>query len=296
MHGGKIFWMIDNIYAETDSLFKSQGFVSFDRNLNLDDLLFTYGVRINQALLQDRQSDKLPVNPESRQFADWPFFPIMNGTSHPISKNLDGVRLEFPSTIDTVESDGIRKSFLLQSSNNAKVLTPPVRIDFSPLFVAPDEKAFTKSNVPAAVLLEGRFTSHFANRTPKSVQDSMQAMNYPFVAANEQGNKMIVVADGDLATNWFSPNDGPLPMGTNFFTRYTFANKDFFLNSLEHLVNPTNILQTRGKEYVLRYLDPKKVETEKGKWSLINIILPVFLVILAGVLYQRIRRQRAASL
>jgi ABC-2 type transport system permease protein len=295
-HGGKILWMVDNVYAETDSLFKSQGFVSFDRGLNLDDLLFNYGVRINQSLLQDRQCDRLPLNPQSQQLADWPFYPILNGTGHPISKNLDGVRLEFPTSIDTVEAAGIKKSILLESSNNAKLLSPPVKIDFSPLFIAPNEKEFTRAKVPVAVLLEGRFSSMYANRTPKAVQDSMQAMNYPFAAANDSDNKMILVADGDLATNRVSPNEGPLPMGTNFFTRYTFANKDFYLNSLEYLVNPTDLLQTRGKEFVLRYLDPQNTAAEKGKWGVINIVLPVLLVILAGVIYQRIRRYRAASL
>jgi gliding-associated putative ABC transporter substrate-binding component GldG len=288
--------MVDNVYAETDSLFKSQGFVSFDRGLNLDDLLFNYGVRINQSLLQDRQCDRLPLNPQSQQLADWPFYPILNGTAHPISKNLDGVRLEFPTSIDTVEAAGIRKSILLESSNNAKVLSPPVKIDFSPLFMAPNEKEFTKAKVPVAVLLEGRFNSLYANRTPKAMQDSMRAMNYPFATANDGANKMILIADGDLATNRVSPAEGPLPMGTNFFTRYTFANKDFYLNSLEYLVNPTDLLQTRGKEFVLRYLDPQKTEAEKGKWGLINIVLPVLLVIMAGVIYQRIRRHRAASL
>jgi gliding-associated putative ABC transporter substrate-binding component GldG len=204
--------------------------------------------------------------------------------------------LEFPTSIDTVEAAGIRKSILLESSNNAKVLSPPVKIDFSPLFMAPNEKEFTKAKVPVAVLLEGRFNSFYANRTPKAMQDSMRAMNYPFATANDGENKMILIADGDLATNRVSPNEGPLPMGTNFFTRYTFANKDFYLNSLEYLVNPTDLLQTRGKEFVLRYLDPQKTEAEKGKWGLINIVLPVLLVILAGVIYQRIRRHRAASL
>src|SRR5206468_2361127 len=107
MHGGKVFWMVDNMYAEFDSLYKSQGFVAFDRGLNLEDILFNYGVRMNQTLLQDMQCDKLPQisnnGSNQQRLVDWPFFPILNGTNHPISKNLDGVRAMFPSTIDTVE-------------------------------------------------------------------------------------------------------------------------------------------------------------------------------------------------
>ena len=119
MRGGKIFWMIDNMYAEFDSLYKSHGFIAFDRGLNLEDILFRYGVRLNENLLQDMQCDKLgQIDPNTQQtrLVDWPFFPILNGTNNPISKNLDGVRAMFPNTLDTVKADGIKKTFLLRSS------------------------------------------------------------------------------------------------------------------------------------------------------------------------------------
>jgi len=298
MHGGKVFWMIDNMYAEFDSLYKSQGFIAFDRGLNLEDILFNYGARLNQVLLQDMQSDQLPQvsgkgDAQQQRLVNWPFFPILNGTEHPITKNLDGVRSMFPTTVDTVESAGIKKTILLQSSNNSRLLSAPAKIDFEFLQIAPDEKLFTAKNIPVAVLLEGSFRSLYTGRVPKAVADSLQAMNDPFV--NRSSNtKMIVVADGDIALNQFSQSTGPLPMGTNVFTRYTYANKDFFVNALEYLVNPTDILQTRSKEYSLRLLDAKKVEEEKTKWQFINIALPVLLVILFGFLYQQLRRRKYA--
>lgn len=148
MHGGKVFWMIDNMYTEFDSLYKSQDFIAFDRALNLEDLLFNYGVRINQSLLQDMQADQLPqisTNGSGQtRLVSWPFFPILNGTDHPISKNLDGVRAMFPTTIDTVEADGIKKTFLLQSSPNARILDAPAKIDFEFLQIAPDIQQFQK--------------------------------------------------------------------------------------------------------------------------------------------------------
>lgn len=295
MHGGKIFWMIDNMYAEFDSLYKSQGFIAFDRGLNLEDLLFTYGARINQTLLQDMQSDKLPqVNDESQQqrLVDWPFFPILNGTDHPITKNIDGIRAMFPTSIDTVEADGIRKTFLLRSSENARLLEVPARIDFEFLQIAPDIKSFRNKNVPVAVLLEGQFRSLYTGRIPKAWADSMKAYNYRILNNNTEDNKMIIVADGDIAMNQFSQVDGPLPMGMNFFTRYTFANKDFYLNAIDYLVNPTDILQTRSKEFTLRLLDPKRTEAEKTKWQAINIIVPILLVMFFGFIYQQFRRYR----
>jgi ABC-2 type transport system permease protein len=298
MHGGKVFWMIDNMFAEFDSLYNSQGFVAFDRGLNLEDLLFNYGARINQTLLQDMESDRLPQTStngsEQQRLVDWPFFPLLHGTSHPISRNLDGVRTMFPTTVDTVEAEGIKKTFLLTSSPNARLLEAPARVDFEFLQIAPDIKSFQKSQVPVAVLMEGPFQSLYAGRVSKAMKDSMAAARYPFLNGSAENNKMILVADGDIAMNQYSQYSGPLEMGTNVFTRYTFANKDFFTNCIDYLVNPTDILQTRSKEYSLRLLDPRKTREEKTKWQLINIVLPVVLVILFGLLYQQLRRARYA--
>ena len=294
MRGGNVFWMIDNMYAEFDSLYKSNGFIAYDRGLNLEDLLFTYGVRINQTLLQDMQCDKLPqVGPNSQQMlVDWPFFPILNGTDHPISKNLDGIRSLFPTTLDTVQAAGIRKTVLLQSSNNSRHLNAPAKIDFEFLQIAPDQNLFRQPATPVAYLLEGKFRSLYTGRVPRSVADSLKQMNRPFQSASATDGKMIVVADGDIAMNQFSPTAGPLPMGMNVFTRYTFANRDFFVNSLEYLVNPSDILQTRSKEYTLRLLDPRRVEEQRSTWQLINIALPITLVILFGFIYQQIRKRK----
>ncbi|WP_082886400.1 gliding motility-associated ABC transporter substrate-binding protein GldG [Flavisolibacter tropicus] len=293
MNGGKVFWMIDNMYAEFDSLYKSNGFIAYDRGLNLEDLLFTYGVRINQTLLQDMQCDKLPqVGPNGQQMlVDWPFFPILNGTDHPISKNLDGIRSMFPTTLDTVQAAGIRKTVLLQSSNNSRYLEAPAKIDFEFLQIAPDQKLFHKPATPVAYLLEGKFRSLYTGRVPRAVADSLKQMNHPFQNTAVTDGKMIVVADGDIAMNQFSSSAGPLPMGMNVFTRYTFANKDFFVNSLEYLVNPTDILQTRSKEYTLRLLDPRRVDEQRSTWQLVNIALPIVLVVLFGYIYQQVRKR-----
>jgi gliding-associated putative ABC transporter substrate-binding component GldG len=301
MRGGRVFWMIDQLYAEFDSLYKSGGFTAYDRALNLDDILFKYGARINQNLLQDIQCDKLPrVNGkqgdgQQMTLVDWPFFPVLNGTSHPISKNLDGVRAIFPNTIDTIIAEGIKKTFLLTSSSNARVLPAPAIVDFEFLQIAPDIKNFTVHDTAVAVLLEGKFTSLFKNRLSTAVIDSLNKMRVPFLSSSNQETKMIVVADGDIATNQFSQTSGPLPMGMNLFTKYTFANKEFFMNSLEYLVNPSNLLETRAKSYTLRLLNPLKVKDQKTTWQLINIAIPVSVILLFGVIYQQSRKRKYSA-
>ncbi len=300
MRGGKVFWMIDIMYAEFDSLYKSNGFVAFDRGLNIDDLLFKYGARINQNLLQDMACDQLgqmssnPDNPQQR-LVNWPFFPVLSGTDHAISKNLDGVRTMFPSTVDTVKAAGIRKTFLLKSSQNARILNTPAKIDFEFLQIAPDIKLFNIKDTPVAVLLEGKFKSLYTGRVPGSVADTLSSYGVPFLNQSLTDGKMIIVADGDIAMNAVSMRDGPSPMGFNFYTRHTFANKDFFLNAIEYLVNPSEILSTRAKDYTLRLLNPVKVSDEKIMWQIINILVPILFIITAGLVYQQIRKRKYAA-
>src|SRR4029079_14969565 len=133
-----------------------------------------------------------------------PFFPVLNGTNHPISKNLDGVRSIFPNTIDTVKAQGIKKTFLLRSSSNARVLNTPAKIDFEFLQIAPDAKLFTIHDMGVAALLEGKFQSFYTGRVSKTIADSLSSYGIPFLNKAEQDGKMIVVADGDIATNEIS--------------------------------------------------------------------------------------------
>jgi gliding-associated putative ABC transporter substrate-binding component GldG len=182
----------------------------------------------------------------------------------------------------------------LRSSANARILNAPAIVDFEFLQIAPDSKEFTVHDTTVAALLEGKFKSLYAGRVPQAVADSMAAAGVPIKSSCDTANKMIVVADGDIAMNQVSQQYGPLPMGYNLYTRYTFANKEFFTNSLEYLVNPSGILETRAKEFTLRLLDPKKVRDQKTFWQFINIGLPVLLVLLAGLLYQQVRKKKFA--
>jgi gliding-associated putative ABC transporter substrate-binding component GldG len=201
----------------------------------------------------------------------------------------------FPNTLDTVKAVGIKKTFLLRSSANARVLSAPAKVDFEFFQIAPDIREFTVRDTSVAALLEGKFRSLYANRIPKSFSDSMAAYNVPVRTACDSETKMIVVADGDIAINQVSPQYGPLPMGHNFYTNYTFGNKEFFTNCIEYLVNPSNILETRAKDFTLRLLDLKKVKEQKTTWQIINIALPVLIVILFGFVYQQLRKRKYAA-
>jgi len=158
-----------------------------------------------------------------------------------------------------------------------------------------DLKTFNNPPQTIAYLLEGRFSSLYANRISTAMADTLaNVYGKPFLATSTEDNQMVVVADGDIVANAVSQKEGPLTMGRNMYTGYQYANKDFFLNCLEWLTDRSGILELRGKDYSLRLLDKKKVEEERTVWQLLNIGLPVGLVLIFAVIYQYLRKRRYA--
>ena len=305
MRGGKVFWLIDNLASEMDSLKLNARTIAFERSLNLTDQLFRYGARINPDLIMDLQCDFLPFiaggtaeNPQY-EFLKWNYFPLFESrNNHPINKNLRLIASRFVNSIDTVKAEGIHKTFLLKSSANSRIIGTPAIVSLDENRNTPEDAKFTSNGIPAAVLLEGKFRSLYEGRISKERADSLNARGTPFIGRNNADNKMIIVADGDIALNDFSQQQQQiLPMGLNKYTigtnyEYQFANRDFILNCLEYLVNDAGIMETRNKDFVLRVLDTKKVTAQKMMWQLINIVVPILLVIAFGFIYQQIRRSK----
>lgn len=300
MNGGKLIFLLDNLYAEMDSLMRAQSdFVAYDRGLGLEDLLFRYGARINLDLIQDLHSDKVPLvvgnfgNEPQMQLVPWPYFPLLNSNSgHPISKNLNDVLSIFPNSIDTIAQEGVEKTILLSTSPNSRSLSTPAIVSLNSVKTEEDLRSFNKAEIPVAVLLEGSFTSLYRNRIAASLADSLDKYyGMPFMPSSVF-TKMIVISDADIAMNVFTQQEGPLPMGYNQFTGVQYANKDFLLNSIEYLVNPSQVLQARTKDITLRLLDVKKIEEERSFWQMVNIGLPIGLLILFGAVYQYLRKRK----
>jgi ABC-2 type transport system permease protein len=306
MRGGRVVWMLDNLYASLDSLQRSEGsFIAFDLGLNLEDLLFRYGVRINRDLVQDLQNDGIPSvigqmgDKPQIEVLPWPYYPLLRHTGgHPIAKNMDYVLAKFPQSIDTVKASGIRKTILLSTSPAARSLPTPARVEWESIRTQEDLASFSASAIPVAVLLEGRFSSLYANRIGRAQADTIEALQgTPFLSSAVTEGKMVVVADGDLPLNDVSQQDGPLQMGMNAYTRQQYANRNFLLNTLEYLTDSTGILETRSKDYTLRLLDDKQVEAERLRWQLLDIAGPMLLMLIsiAGWQYWRKRRYGASQ-
>ena len=302
MNGGHIIWFIDKLHAELDSLMRSNAqYTAFDRGLELDDILFKYGVRINANLVQDLNCSKLPFvvgkkadGSPNMQRIPWPYYPFISAhNKNPISNNLDRVLPIFPSGIDTVKAPGILKTILLSTDTNSRAISSPAIVDINSVKGEEDLRSFNASNIPVAVLLEGNFNSLFANRVGKNVTDSvLRITGRPFLIKATKPGKQIVVSDADIVTNSISPTSGPLPMGLLPLENYRFANREFFLNSIDYLVSKTNLFESRNKDFILRLLDKVKVEEQKTKWQLINILLPILMVVFFGFVFQYLRKRK----
>lgn len=300
MNGGKVLWFVDELNVGMDSLQKHDTYVAMDRDLNLEDILFRYGVRINQDLIQDLQCDRLPQvvghvgDKPQFDLLPFPYFPLLSPTgAHPIVKNMDLVLSHFASSIDTVKGGEISKTVLLTSSANSKTERAPVQLSWNDLRVKPNPRQFQKHNLPVAVLLEGQFTSLFRNRLSADEQQLIaQVTRKPF-RDNSDNNKMIVVSDGDLITNAISQKNGPMQMGVNLFDpSMVYANREFLLNSLGYLTNNAGIMEARNKELTLRLLDAEKIKQNKSVWQAICVIVPILLILLFRVIFQFIRQRK----
>ena len=302
MRGGKVLLFIDKLNAEMDSMRIKNEVIAYDRNLELTDLLYKYGIRINNDLVMDLQCDRLPfdVNGNGQfEFLKWNYFPVFTSKSdHAINRNLGFISGKFVNSIDTVEAEGIRKTVLLSSSSNARKISTPALISGKETAQAPEDEKFKISNIPIAVLLEGKFSSLFKNRLSQALTDSLENYQQVFLSQNSIDNKMIIVADGDMVLNDVIKTE-PIPMGMNQFTygtgnqyEYRFANKDFLQNCLDYLVNQSGLSEAKAKDYTLRLLDKKKVDDQRTTWQLINIAVPILLLVLFALIYQWQRKRK----
>ena len=300
MNGGKLLVFADRLNAEMDSLQIKNEVTAFDRDLKWNDLFFNYGVRINADLLMDLQCDYLPfdVNGNGQfELLPWNYFPVMESKgTHPINKGLGFVAGRFVNSLDTVEAEGITKTILLSSSANARILGSPAVISGAENVNAPEDAKYKKSNVPVAILLEGKFRSMFANRLSKAMADTLQQNGISFMPQGISNNKIIVVGDGDMVLNSVVKGN-PIPMGMNVYTYGTqaqvpFANKEFLQNCLSYLINENGLSEAKGKDYVVRLLDNKKIAEQKTLWQVLNIAFPIFIVLLFAIIFQWLRKRK----
>ncbi|GGI24052.1 gliding motility-associated ABC transporter substrate-binding protein GldG [Pedobacter mendelii] len=298
MNGGRVLWSIDQVSAELDSLRGMGSQMVLNKNLNLDDMLFIYGARINYNIIADKNAAEIPVSTGNVggqaqiQLVPWIYYPILlPDTAASLVKNLDGIKAEFPSTVDTIGSKGVKKTYILTTSNFNKIFNVPKLFSLQMVAEQPDPKTFQNPLQSAGVLLEGNFQSVFAGRPlPLGISSAFTKVEVSKLS------KMVVIGDGDIFKNQIIAKDNsPLPLGFDRYTQRTYGNKALLLNIADYFTDDDNLIVLRNKEVKIRLLDKGKVKIEKTKWQIINIVVPLLLLISFAIFQHYYRKYRYAK-
>lgn len=290
INGGKSLWMIDNVQADTDSLYNEGSMLAFPRDLGVTDLLFSYGVRINNKLIKDLYAAKLTLaagnvgNQTQFESFDWFYHPLANvNPNHPITKNILPVRMQFATQIDTLKNSTIKKTPLLVSSVLTKKVGVPSIIELSSIANEPKQQEYAGGPQLFAVLLEGSFKSAYKDRTIP--------FDLPNFKTDSNDNKMIVISDGDIARNQ-TLKGKPYDLAVDKWTQQRFGNKDFLLNAIDYLLDDTGLINLRNKSLKINLLDKKQAYNERGFWQFFNIVLPLVLLTIFGFGFNYWRRKK----
>jgi ABC-2 type transport system permease protein len=294
---GKTLWMIDNVQADQDSLFTNGKMLAYPRDLNLTDLLFAYGVRINTTLIKDLYAAKISLatgkigNQTQFQNLEWFFHPLVSGNpNHAITKNIAPIRLQFVNPIDTLKNN-IKKTPLLRSSLLTQKIGTPGFIELQSIADEIVETDYNNGNQLFAVLLEGAFNSAYKNR--------IQPFKTPLYKENSNNNKMVVISDGDIGKNQILKDDTskiqPLDLNRDKWTHQQFGNKDFLLNVVDYLLDDVGLIELRNKTLKISILDKQKAFKERLYWQSINVIFPLICLLFFGILFSFLRKRKYAS-
>ncbi len=298
MNGGNVMWLIDGCKTNMDSLSMTGNTISLGQDLNLNDLFFQYGVRVNNDLLQDKYSSPIGLTtkgadekPIIKRFP-WYYFPVLaTENNHAISKYLNYIKTEYVSTIDTVgKNPNIKKTVLLKSSPETRLDPIPARISFDQINNMPHDREMVSGKKNIAVLLEGKFKSIFANRP---IQKYFPNISLPDILTESKQSKIIVVSDGDIIKNEVSRNGKPYPIGFDKYTQQTFkGNQEFILNSINYLCDDDGLMTIRSRELQMRLLNNEKVVNNRFAIQILNIFLPLLLIFIFGFIVSIIRKRK----
>lgn len=288
MNGGKTLWLLDQVQADFDSLRTKGSLFAYPKDQSLGEMLFKYGVRINPLLVKDEVATPIKLalgrQGSETQYGEfiWKFAPFVYPEStHPIVKNIEGVRLDFASPIDTLKNE-IKKTVLLQSSPYSLTVGTPTEINLDMINEESNPEHYSeKGNYILGVLLEGQFKSVFENRV------------LPFALPNakkrSEDNKMIVISDGDIIKNQLDQNYQPMELGYDKWTNKLYGNKEFLFNAVNYLLDDSGLINLRTKEVKIPVLDKMRVFERYSTIQFIVLGIPILVVLLLGFLTSLVR-------
>lgn len=290
--GGRALFFIDPVKIDT---LGEEGNFAKPFSVNLEDLFFKYGIRLNTNLLKDMQmSAAIPMNvgtigdKPNIQLIPWPYFPLISSFGNsPIVRNLDAVYLNYPATIDTVSSKNILKTPLLQSSAYTQILNAPATIAYNSASKDFNMEKQMAGKKTVAYLLEGKFESLYTHSILPTDP------RFGSFKAVDKASKIIICADGDVPTNDIdTKTKQPLPLGFDKYSKHTFSNADFVKNAVDYLLDPDGIIASRNKSIKLRPLDKVEIAENQTYWQVFNLIIPFALLAVFGFFFSFILKRK----
>lgn len=310
MHGGKVLWFVDPLEVPRDSLYMKGETFGISANLNIEkDMIYKYGARLNSNTLIDKDCGPIYIPGHPLGVVDWYFYPLLQRTDHPVTKNIDPIKSEYASSVEIVNKDDrdVTKTVLLHSSFNSQEFKSPVRINYRIVDVLPkfNDKA-GEAEFPVALMMEGKFTSAFENRVSDAFMDSPDFKT----KFKSDSTKMLVVADGDIIRNEVDSKveNGKtlykaIPLQADVFgvqnpngtPKYVYGNKDFVLNAIDYMLDDFSLIDVRAKTITMRVLDSQKINENKDFWKFINIGVPLLFIFILAMVQLIVRRKKYAS-
>jgi ABC-2 type transport system permease protein len=293
MNGGKALFFVNAMNIHLDSV-RTEGTYAFPYNLNLEDLFFKYGVRLNGDLIQDLNAGTIPMvvgymgdRPQT-QLVNWRFHPLINSFGrHPITRNIDIVATRFVGTIDTVKATGVTKTPLLFTSPYTRVMTAPAQVNLNEARIEPTPEMYSKGPLPVGYLLEGQFQSVFTNRPLPGANDRST------FRAKGDSARIAVFSDGDLIRNDVNPRTNrPMELGLDRYSGAKYANKDLIMNTIDYMLDESRLIEVRNKEITLRPLDRVKIKEERRQWQFVNLAMPLMLLFAFGFVRHLVRKRK----
>lgn len=298
LQGGKMIMAVNGASGTLDSFMHTGSYNTLPNDVNLGDLLFHYGLRVNTNLLADGTAhEQIPLSASGnvKESIMYPFvyYPVLKpADNHPITKNLESILARITSSIDLLEADnGLSKKVLLASSKYTKLEATPAPLSLTDAIIEINPAEFPLSNVPVAVLVEGNFNAAYAKQMPAEILAYLQQNRIANITKATKEGKLLLIADGDIFSNEITSN-GPMDLGEFKWSQFKYDNKPFLLNAVEYLANPQNLLAARSKSFTNRILDPKRVQRERGTWQFINVVVPVISIICLGAIWFFIRKKK----
>ena len=305
MNGGKVIWLVEQFYIDLDSINNNKTYLPRPLEHGLDDMFFKYGVRMNKNVILDLENTKIPQvfgykgGKPQQQLFPWVYHPLLTANpDNAIVRNIDKVQSTFPSTIDILEGrKGLKTSPLLTSSRYSRYqVYPSINISFDVLRVEQRPEAYNKPNLPVAVLVEGEFESFFKNRVSDSMSATLSQINTQFKDLSPP-TAQIFISDSDVIKNLYEPKTNKIyPLGFNKWEGYVYeGNRDFIVNAIDYLLDDFGLVDSRSKNLKIRLLDQVEARDHKTKWQIINVVLPIILVVIMGLLFGYLRKRKYAA-